>query len=140
MVLMKPSAMQYGTALHCRHDLSCHTHACRACSCCKCCHAGQRWTPDSFIVIQPCMQAQVQQLTVEGDKLANKQRHLAASVCRLEAQVEKHQLVSEARTKQEAAHTATMQQLQVPEAFSMYSTQANCLLIDLQCTNVVYRH
>jgi hypothetical protein len=71
------------------------------------------------------MQAQVQQLAAERDKLAEEKSQLATNVCRLEAQVQNHQLVAEARAKREAGHTVTVLQLQVrPEhARRIYSLQ-----------------
>lgn len=58
------------------------------------------------------LQAQARQLATERGNLAEEQRQLAADVCRLEAHVKNHQLVTEARARREAADAAKAQQLE----------------------------
>jgi hypothetical protein len=63
--------------------------------------------------ISQYLQAQAQQLAAERSTLAKEQKQLATDLCHLEAQVQSHQLVTEARAKRDANHAATVQQLQV---------------------------
>jgi hypothetical protein len=58
-------------------------------------------------------QAQAQQLAAERSTLAKEQKQLAADLCHIEAQVQSHQLVTEARAKRDANHAVTVQRLQV---------------------------
>lgn len=59
------------------------------------------------------LQAQARQLAAERENLGEEQRQLAADVCRIEAHVQNHQLVTEARVRRQAADAAKVQQLEV---------------------------
>ena len=67
----------------------------------------------SLISISQSLQAQAQQLAAERSTLAKEQEQLGTDLCHLEAQVQSHQLVTEARARRDAKHAATVQQLQV---------------------------
>ena len=67
----------------------------------------------SLISVSQYLQAQAQQLAAERSTLAKEQEQLGTDLCHLEAQVQSHQLVTEARARRDAKHAATVQQLQV---------------------------
>lgn len=117
---MKLSAMPCKSVLHCRHGMS--ARDLRNCCCFQsnaaetpefaCMHAIACALKISHSISQ-YLQAQAQQLAAERSTLAEEQKQLATDLCHLEAQVQSHQLVTEARAKRDANHAATVQQLQV---------------------------